>query len=86
VLTQNYQEEFRAAGYKDKDKRMMSYTKSKLDRLVEKMISRKFLVWLTATGLLTFSDLASSDWVIISAIYIGGQTVIDGIAKLKGIE
>ena len=49
------------------------------------MISRKFLVWLTATGLLAFSDLASSDWVIISAIYIGGQTVIDGIAKLKGI-
>ena len=36
---------------------MMSYTKAKLDRLVEKMISRKFLVWLTATGLLAFSDL-----------------------------
>ena len=48
------------------------------------MISRKFLVWLTATGLLVFSNLASSDWVVISAIYIGGQTVIDGIAKLKG--
>ncbi len=65
---------------------MMSYTKAKLDRLVEKMISRKFLVWLTATGLLAFSDLASSDWVMISAIYIGGQTVIDGIAKLKGVS
>ena len=64
---------------------MMSYTKAKLDRLVEKMISRKFLVWLTATGLLVFSDLASNDWVMISAIYIGGQTVIDGIAKLKGV-
>ena len=64
---------------------MMSYTKAKLDRLVEKMISRKFLVWLTATGLLAFSDLASSDQVMISAIYIGGQTVIDGIAKLKGV-
>lgn len=64
---------------------MVSYTKAKLDRLVEKMISRKFLVWLTATGLLAFSDLTSSDWVFVSAIYIGGQTVIDGIAKLKGI-
>lgn len=64
---------------------MMSYTKAKLDRLVEKMISRKFLVWLTATGLLVFSDLTSSDWVLISAIYIGGQTVIDGVAKLKGV-
>ena len=65
---------------------MMSYTKAKLDRLVEKMISRKFLVWLTATGLLAFSDLSSSDWVMILAIYIGGQTVIDGIAKLKGVQ
>jgi|TARA_R110000787_G_scaffold1233_3_gene4399 hypothetical protein len=64
---------------------MVTYTKAKLDRLVEKMISRKFLVWLTATGLLAFSDLTSSDWVFVSAIYIGGQTVIDGIAKLKGI-
>ncbi len=65
---------------------MMSYTKAKLDRLVEKMISRKFLVWLTATGLMIFSDLTSNDWVMISAIYIGGQTVIDGIAKLKGVQ
>lgn len=64
---------------------MMSYTKAKLDRLVEKMISRKFMVWLTATGLLAFSDLTSGDWVMISAIYIGGQTVIDGIAKMKGV-
>ena len=64
---------------------MMAAAKAKLDALVERMISRKFLVWLTATGLLAFSDLASSDWVIISAIYIGGQTIIDGIAKLKGI-
>ena len=63
----------------------MSYVQGKLDRLVEKMISRKFMVWLTATGLMVFSNLESSDWVIISGIYIGGQTVIDGIAKLKGV-
>jgi|TARA_R110000824_G_scaffold219333_2_gene406204 hypothetical protein len=64
----------------------MEYTQGKLDRLVEKMISRKFLVWLTATALLAFSDLQSGDWVMISGIYIGTQAVIDGIAKLKGVE
>ena len=64
---------------------MMVYAKGKIDKLVEKMISRKFLVWLTASGMLAFQNLESSDWVIISAIYIGGQTVIDGIAKLKGV-
>ena len=64
---------------------MMTYVQGKLDRLVEKAISRKFMVWLTATGLLAFSDLASGDWVMISAIYIGGQAIIDGIARMKGV-
>ena len=62
----------------------MKYVQGKLDRLVEKLISRKFMVWLAATGLLAFSALASGDWVMISAIYIGGEAVIDGIARLKG--
>ena len=64
---------------------MQQYVQGKLDRLVEKAISRKFMVWLTATGLLAFSDLASGDWVMISAIYIGGQAIIDGIARMKGV-
>ena len=64
---------------------MMTYVQGKLDRLVEKAISRKFMVWLTETGLLAFSDLASGDWVMISAIYIGGQAIIDGIARMKGV-
>jgi len=63
----------------------MDEAKGKLDRLVEKMISRKFLVWLTATGLMAFYGLESSDWVMLSAIYIGAQGVIDGIAKMKGV-
>ena len=65
---------------------MMNYAQAKLDRLVEKVISRKFLVWLTATGMVATSHIASEDWVMISAIYIGGQAVIDGIAKLKGVS
>ena len=67
-------------------KNAITYTAGALDRLVEKIISRKFMVWLTATGLMVFAGLESSDWVIISGVYIGGQTVIDGIAKLKGFE
>lgn len=63
---------------------MMATVTAKLDRLVEKMISRKFMVWLTATGLMIVAGLESSDWVIISGIYIGSQAVIDGITKMKG--
>jgi len=42
------------------------------------------MVWLTATGLTFTGHVTSEDWVIISAIYIGGQTIIDGIARLRG--
>jgi hypothetical protein len=62
---------------------MMAVFKHGLDKFLDKVISRKLLVWITATGLLAFSDLQSSDWVLISAIYIGGQTVVDIVSKLK---
>ena len=55
-----------------------------VDRALDKLVSRKLLAWVTATGLLMFSDLQSSDWVIITTVYIGGQTVIDAVTKLKG--
>ena len=55
-----------------------------LDRGLDKLVPRKLLAWATATGLLIFSDLQSSDWVIITTVYIGGQTVIDAVTKLKG--
>jgi len=62
---------------------MMAIFRHGLDKFLEKVISRKLLVWLTATGLLAFSDLTSSDWVLISAIYIGGQSVVDIVSKLR---
>jgi predicted Rossmann fold nucleotide-binding protein DprA/Smf involved in DNA uptake len=63
---------------------MMSAMKGKLDLLLEKAISRKLLVWVTATGLMLTANLESADWVIISGLYLGGQGIIDAIAKLKG--
>ena len=57
-----------------------------LDRGLNKLISRKLLAWTTATALLAFADLESADWVIITCVYIGGQTVIDAVAKLKGLD
>jgi len=54
-----------------------------LDKGMEKLISRKLLVWATATGLAATGFLTSADWVVISALYIGGQSVIDAIVQLK---
>jgi len=55
-----------------------------IDKGLEKVVSRKLLVWATATGLAAYGFLSSGDWVMISALYIGGQSVIDAIAKVKG--
>ncbi len=48
-----------------------------LDTIRKKLVSRKLMVWLTATGLMYFSNLQSSDWVAISLAYIGIQGIAD---------
>jgi len=57
-----------------------------LDRGLNKLVSRKLLAWATATALLLFADLTSGDWVIITTVYIGGQTIVDTVARLKGVN
>ena len=57
-----------------------------LDKVLNKFVSRKLLAWITATGLLAFSDLASEDWTMITVVYIGTQGVVDMVARLKGLD
>ena len=63
-----------------------SHTKlGMLDQMQNKIVSRKLLVFLCATGLLIWSSLDPDTWAMIAAMYIGGQSVID-IAKVwKGV-
>ena len=63
---------------------MMAKAEAFVDGWLAKLTSRKLMVWVTATVLTFSGHVTSDDWVIISAIYIGGQTIIDGIARLKG--
>jgi hypothetical protein len=51
-----------------------------VDKYLNKLMSRKLMVWLTATGfmLLDSVPLASEDWVAISLAYIG----IEGLADI----
>ena len=63
---------------------MMAQSKAFIDVWLMKLTSRKLLVWVTATALTFSGHVTSEDWVVISAIYIGGQTIIDGISKLRG--
>ena len=50
-----------------------------LDKILAKIISRKLLVFLTATGLMAYSHLDSETWGLIAVVYIGGQSVIDAV-------
>ena len=54
-----------------------------LDKIMGRVISRKFFVFLTATGLLAYNFLDPDTWGMIAMIYIGGQTVIDAAISWK---
>ena len=55
-----------------------------VDVWLEKFTSRKLMVWTAATVLMGLALIESADWVMISALYIGGQSIVDAIAKMKG--
>ena len=48
-----------------------------VDRIVGKVVSRKLLVFATATVLLAQYGLDPDTWGLIAIVYIGGQSVID---------
>ena len=54
--------------------------KHAIDSLLEKLLSRKLMVWMTATVLMITETvpLQSEDWVAISLAYIG----IEGLADI----
>lgn len=52
--------------------------KEVLDKGISKLLSRKLMVWSTATYLMLFTtSLQSEDWVAISLAYIGIQGLAD---------
>lgn len=59
-------------------------TKGILDSMQEKIISRKLLVFGTATALLVYAGLDADIWGMIAMMYIGGQSAIDFAKIWKG--
>ena len=65
---------------------MTTRTKNQiLDRILNKLVSRKLMVWLTATAFMftEITPLQSEDWVAISLAYIGIQGLADIAAKWR---
>ena len=67
------------------ENKMMTRIKHVADKFLSKFVSRKLMVWLTATGLMLTerTPLDSSDWVAISLAYIGMQGLTDLATQWK---
>jgi|TARA_R110000796_G_scaffold28190_10_gene77311 hypothetical protein len=57
--------------------------KARIDKILNRYVSRKLMVFVVASFGLFSATLTSSDWVTIAAVYIGTQGAIDAIAKLR---
>jgi len=62
---------------------MMEKIKAFADSHVERFISRKFLAWITATGLCGYGVVSSGDWVAVTLAYIGSQALVDLATQWK---
>ena len=54
-----------------------------IDKYVNKFISRKLIVWLTATGFLWFGKVDASNWITLSLVYIGSTAVIEMVNCIR---
>ena len=61
----------------------MARMKAFLDRHIERFISRKFLAWITATGLAIHGSVTSDNWVAVTLAYIGTQALVDMATQWK---
>lgn len=62
----------------------MKILKPFFDRILEKTVSKKLTVFFIATGLCLWGSIDGNQWVNVAMIYIGGQSVIDTVIKLRG--
>tara|TARA_R110000823_G_scaffold178310_1_gene310754 strand:+ start:160 stop:345 length:186 start_codon:yes stop_codon:yes gene_type:complete len=60
--------------------------RNQLDNILKRYVSRKLMVFVVASFGLFSGTLTSSDWVIIAAVYIGTQGVIDAISRMKQLN
>ena len=71
-------------GYEPMEGKMLTEaTKAFMDKYVERFISRKFLAWITASGLALYGVLSSSDWTSLTMVYIGSQAAVDLVKNLR---
>jgi hypothetical protein len=54
-----------------------------VDRTLHKVVSRKLLVWTSATIALFLGSIDSSNWVDICMVYIGTEAAVNAVVALR---
>ena len=55
-----------------------------IDRSLHKVVSRKLLVWGTATGAMFLGMVDATNWVDVCMVYIGSEAASNMVAALRG--
>ena len=55
----------------------------KVDTFIQKIASRKLIVWLTSTGLLIGGLVNGDQWISIALLYVGVQGLADIATRWK---
>ena len=55
-----------------------------VDKALHKVVSRKLLVWGTATGAMFFGMVDATNWVDICMVYIGSEAATNMVTTLRG--
>ena len=58
-------------------------SKEQIDKILEKLVSRKLMVFIVACVGLFIGNITSTDWVIIATAYVSIQGFTDIILKIK---
>ena len=57
--------------------------RAKLDKLLNRFISKKLMVFIIATIFISFSKIDPINWVNLSMVYIGSQAAVDLMKELR---
>ena len=60
--------------------------RAKIDQILNKWLSRKLLVFIVSAAALFSGKVDGDSWVIIATAYIGGESVIDAVTRLRGVK
>jgi len=60
--------------------------KELVDTIVNKLVSRKLLVFVVSVVALFKGSITGDNWIVVSTAYIGTEAVIDAVVRLKQIK